>query len=521
LNLHLSSPSMELQLQLPLISAFILALLVAILNKLGKSSKTHLPPGPWKLPILGSLHHLINGLSHHILRDLAKKHGPLMHLQLGEISAIVISSPEMAKEVMKTQELMFVGRPVYYVPQIIYYDCTDIVFAPYGNYWRQLRKICISELLSAKRVQSFRSLREEEVSNFIGNILLSISEAGVDGGLMSVNVSEKIFSLTNDIVSRATFGEKFKEKHELLPLIHEIVVLLASFDVAYLFPSKKFLHAISGIKPRLEKMHLKFDGILDGIIKDHKKNKAGANKGESDEDLVDVLLRVQEDGNLDVPITTDNIKAVILDILLAGSDTSSTVVEWAMSELMRNPREMEMVQTEVRQVFNGKLHVCETEIHKLKYLKLVIKETLRLHPPAPLLPRECREKCEIDGYDIPKKTQVIMNTWAIGRDPEHWRNAETFEPERFNSGDVDYKGTNFEFIPFGAGRRICPGIMFGIANVELPLAQLLYHFDWNLPGGAKPEELDMTEKFGAVVKRKNDLYLIPTLHNNLPVKKNA
>ncbi|KAF6153758.1 hypothetical protein GIB67_000991 [Kingdonia uniflora] len=140
---------------------------------------------------------------------------------------------------------------------------------------------------------------------------------------------------------------------------------------------------------------------------------------------------------------------------------------------------------------------------------LVIKETLRLHPSGPLLvPRLCRERCEIDGYEILKNTQVIVNAWAIGRDPEHWREADQFKPGRFNGISVDYKGANFEFIPFGAGRRICPGITFGIANVELPLAQLLYHFDWKLPNGAKQEELDMTKAFGGAVKRRDDLYLV-------------
>ncbi|KAF6150500.1 hypothetical protein GIB67_030301 [Kingdonia uniflora] len=146
-----------------------------------------------------------------------------------------------------------------------------------------------------------------------------------------------------------------------------------------------------------------------------------------------------------------------------------------MSELMKNPREMEKAQAEVRVVFMGKVDIDEADFHKLTYLKLVIKETLRLHHPAPLLiSRECRERCEIDRYEIPTKTKVIVNAWAIGRDLEHWKESENFKPERFDGGDIDYKRTNFEFITFGAGRRMCPGILFGIANVELPLGQLLY-----------------------------------------------
>ncbi|KAK3022343.1 hypothetical protein RJ639_047048 [Escallonia herrerae] len=176
------------------------------------------------------------------------------------------------------------------------------------------------------------------------------------------------------------------------------------------------------------------------------------------------------------------------DIFGAGTDTSATTTEWAMAELMKNPKVMEKAQAE-----------C------------VIKETLRLHPPAPLTPRESIKSCEIGEYKIPLKARVINNLWAIARDPKHWPDADCFRPERFDGSSADYKGTNFQYIPFGAGRRMCPGIAFGIANVELQLAQLRYHFDWKLPHGMKSEELNMTEAFGASVKRKDPLLLTATL----------
>ena len=178
-----------------------------------------------------------------------------------------------------------------------------------------------------------------------------------------------------------------------------------------------------------------------------------------------------------------------------------------MSELMKNPRSMKKAQAEVREVFNRIGKVDEMAIDEMKFLKIVIKETLRLHPPiALLLPRECRERCEIDGFEIPVKTKVIVNAWAIGRDPKYWSEPESFIPERFLDSHVDYKGNDFEYIPFGAGRRICPGISFGVANVELPLAMLLYHFDWKHPDHG---HVDMTEEFGVSVRRKNDLWMIP------------
>ncbi|RWW56376.1 hypothetical protein BHE74_00036913 [Ensete ventricosum] len=199
-------------------------------------------------------------------------------------------------------------------------------------------------------------------------------------------------------------------------------------------------------------------------------------------------------------------------MLGGGSETSSTILEWAMSELMRNPRVMRRVQEEVRETVGGKGQVTENDINGMTYLRLVIKETLRLHPPVPLLlPRECREACEVLGYQIPEKTRVFVNVWALGRDPRYWDNATEFEPERFERRNslVDFKGINFEFLPFGAGRRMCPGMSFGLASIELSLACLLYNFDWELPMGdeGKPHELDMSETFLLTCKRRSDLCL--------------
>jgi cytochrome P450 len=201
------------------------------------------------------------------------------------------------------------------------------------------------------------------------------------------------------------------------------------------------------------------------------------------------------------------------DIFIAGSDQPATAIIWAMAEMIKDPRVMKKAQAEVRLIYERRGKVDETCIDELKYLKTIIKEALRMHPPgALLLPRESGQACKIDGYHIPIKSRVIINAWAIGRDPEYWIEPERFYPERFIDSSVNFYGTNFEYIPFGAGRRICPGLNSAIANMELALALLLYHFDWKLPGGMKSEDLDMTELFGVSVTRKDHLYIIPTMY---------
>ncbi|KAM1100720.1 hypothetical protein ACFX15_006905 [Malus domestica] len=506
-----SKLSFLMELQWPSFQVLFTFLLVVItvlkIAKRGetKDSAVNLPPGPWKLPFIGNIHQLVGSQPHHGLRKLAKKYGPLMHLQLGEVSTVVVSSAEYAKEVMKTHDVVFASRPHLLASRIMSYESTNIAFASCGDYWRQLRKICTLELLSTKRVQGFRPLREEEVGNLITWIGSNASSP--------INLTEKIYSSTYTFTSRAAFGKKSEDHEKFIDAVKESITVAAGFDLADVFPSAKLLNLIGGIRPTLERLKKVTDRIMENIINEHKKKRSTTKSGEGEagEDLVDVLLKFHEHGNgLEFSLTTDNIKAVILDIFGAGSETSATTVDWAMSEMIKNPRILKMTQDEVREVYNRNGKVDEPSIGEMKYLSLVIKETLRLHPPAPLLlPRESSESCKINGYDIPVKTKVIVNGWAIGRDPNYWTEPESFYPERFLDSSIDYKGTNFEYIPFGAGRRICPGISYGLANVELPLALLLYHFDWKLPNGMSHEDLDMTELFGVTVRRKEDLRLIP------------
>ncbi|GFP92939.1 premnaspirodiene oxygenase [Phtheirospermum japonicum] len=500
-----------------LVSFFIFVL---VLHKLGVRPKTikpkrHIPPGPWKLPFIGNLHLFVGSIPpQHILRDLAKKYGSMMHLRLGEVDNIIVSSSETAIHFMKTHDKNFANRPSLLAAEANHNR--NISFAPYGEYWRHMRKICTLELLTAMRVRSFWPIREEEVLDLCNWIARHEGE--------NINLTERI-SLTNyDIMVRASVGKKNDEKAEFIATVKEIVKFISVFSIADVYPSIKFLALISGTKRKLEEVHRKLDKMMTSIVEERKRTKDNNiyNNDEENkqEDLLDVLLSIQSDGSLELPLTRDNIKYILVEIFSAGAMTSEIVVDWAMAEMLNNPETMKKAQEEVRQVFDGKGggRVDESCFNELKYLRLVIKETLRMHPPAPLLlPRENRERCEIDGYEIPAKTWVLVNAWAIGRDPEYWEDAERFKPERFLEKADDFKGNSFNYIPFGAGRRICPGILFGLANVEIQLVMFLYYFDWVLADGVKAEEMDMIDCCGVEGRRKHSLSVIAVVRRPLPV----
>ncbi|XP_020530433.1 cytochrome P450 71D8 [Amborella trichopoda] len=313
-----------------------------------------------------------------------------------------------------------------------------------------------------------RVFREEETTH----LMESIAEAS----FTHINLTERIFSVASSIVERADLRKKYVGD-EFRDIIRETIQLSSGFDIEDLYPSMGFLGFLSSTRSKMEKVHRQLDCFLDKVIEEYVRS-GRKHEGEQG-DLVYVLLRLQEECDAEVELTKDNIKAILMDIFVGGIETTFTTLTWAMAELMKNPKVMEKAQSEMRHPLKGKAKVEESDLD--------LKETLRLHPPAPLLvPRESMEKCPLEGYEIPVKTRVLMNAWAIGRRHDVYKNAEKFEPERFSDSLLDYKGQRFDYIPFRGGRRGCPGALFAMATAQLALAQLLYCFDWKLAHGMKP-----------------------------------
>ncbi|TVU24981.1 hypothetical protein EJB05_27454, partial [Eragrostis curvula] len=509
----------------------------------GKRHRPRLPPGPWQLPVIGSLHHLLRrGLPHHTMRDLSLRHGPLMLLRICERVVFVVNSAEAAREVFMGHGTAFEQRPSS--PGIDEMSRASrhgvgVIFAPYGERWRRLRRILVTELLSSRRVGEFRRIREEEAARLAASLASSTSIPG-----QLVNMDERLAEFVADSSVRAIFGDRLPDRDSFLRMVKRGVELSSLFDLRDLFPTSRIVRTLP--RSRKAEQHLQeMFRLIDGVLRHHEERKTAAGEREKEQDMIDVLLRIQEDGAMRAALTPGVIRAVLTDVFGAAIDTATTTLQWAMGELIANPRVMEKAQLEVRHALAGQQRVREAALSSMPYLKAVVKETLRLHPPAPFIPRSCLEDQKssppaasvrsptwqqsklgpqsarvrtvrslithkIQGYDVPKGTILVVNAWAISRDPTYWQDSEKFMPERFE-GDhaLDFKGLDFEFTPFGAGRRICPGITFAQANVEIALATLLHHFDWELPRGAKPEELDMTEQFGVTVTRKSQLLLSP------------
>ncbi|CAN6362573.1 unnamed protein product [Urochloa humidicola] len=492
------------------LAAVSIAALVVILSKLKSllvpKPNLNLPPGPWTLPVIGSLHHLVSRQSpHRVMRELSQKHGPLMMLRICQMPALVVSSPEATREVMRTHDIAFADRYASTNIRTFAFGGDSFAFMPYGERWRQLRKIAVLELLSAARVLSLRNIREEEASRFIGDIAAS---AGTGA---SVNLSKMVSRLINDTVVRESIGARCKHQEEYLDALDTGLRHTLGVTVADLFPSSRLMQVLGTSPRKVIECGDRIKRILKQVIEEAKEAMdRGDEAAAGSEGLVGVLLRLQKERDTPVQLTDETIIAVLFVMFAAGSETSSTTLTWCMTELVRWPAVMAKAQAEVREAFKGKSTITEGDLEGLTYIKLVIKEALRLHTPTPLLlPRKCREACQVMGYDVPKGTAVFVNMWAISRDPKYWDDPEEFKPERFENSNLDYKGTNYEFLPFGAGRRICPGIKLGVVNIELALTRLLYHFDWKLPDGMETKDIDLSEAEGIAASKKTDLILHP------------
>ncbi|KAJ4974624.1 hypothetical protein NE237_007798 [Protea cynaroides] len=387
----------------------------------------------------------------------------------------IVSSSSLAKEMLKDHDAIFANHNPPIAALVIAYGGNDILWNPLGPDWRMMRKVLVRDLMSNTSLDACYNLRRQEIQQMMEE--------------------------------KTRIGVEFRK------MIGELVILLGKTNISDIFPILAPLD-LQGIERKAKVVFTWADTILDSVINERLKMEAGGEKRSKDDleskDFLEIFLEIkqQEDGK--AALSMRQLKALLLDIISAGTDTTTTTLEWAFAEMMQNPNIMRKVQEELGKVVGMSNKVEESHISMLPYLNAVVKETLRLHPAISLLIPHCpSQSCTIGQFTIPKGANVFLNVWKIHRDPEAWEDPSEFLPERFlrDNNGYDYMGNNFNYLPFGSGRRICPGISLAERMSMYMLATLLHSFEWKLLENA---ELDLSDEFGLMLKKRIPLVITPT-----------
>ncbi|ONK70731.1 uncharacterized protein A4U43_C04F950 [Asparagus officinalis] len=411
-----------------------------------------LAPGPRPLPIIGNLH-ILTSSPHRFISSLTKTYGPIVHLKLGSTTSIFISSPSLIEKLFKNHDIAISNRPPAEALHILSYGFKGFAFTEHGTYWRNVRKLCVHNLLGSGKVESYEFVKREEIESLVDSLKVAAEEKAVV-----------------DVTAKVTY-----------------------FNL---------------IMRRTKAVREKIGRFFEMIINEHLMLREKGQKRKND--FVDVLLDAKNDmGNLESQVCMSSIKAILMEVLIAALDSTSYAIDWAFTELIRHPRIMKKLQDELMRVVGPHRMVEESDIPKLAYLGMVIKESLRLHGLTAFVSRRNRMDISLDGYRIPAGSNITLCSWAVARDPDFWPNAEEFIPERFEKTSPEFKGHDFHYFPFGSGRRICAGMSFGLSVVPLVLAQLAHCFDWRLPHGVSPSGLEMDERFGFIMSRVAHLEATP------------
>ncbi|CAN0879734.1 3,9-dihydroxypterocarpan 6A-monooxygenase [Linum grandiflorum] len=471
------------------------------------------------------MHHLSPSLCHS-LHKLSTLHGPLVYFRIGSKRCVLASTPEIAKEILKTHEPIFLNRPEIANLRYLTYGGSDFATVYYGPYWKFMKQMVMNQILGTRTLDRFLPVRVEELNRFL-NRALTKSRGGD-----TMDVGGELIRLTNNVISRMMLStrcsEGDEEAEEVRGLVKEMNVLGRQFNLEDTFWFvKMFGWDVQGFEKRLKDVRDRYDVMMERVIEEHqelrRKRKMEGIDGddlEQSKDVLDILLDVYEDENAEIKLTRENIKAFIMNIFGAGTDASSTLIEWGLLELIKHPSTMNKARQEIDSVVGRNRLIQESDIQNLPYLQAILKELLRLHPTGALVVRESSEECTVAGYTIPTGTRLFVNIWSLGRDPDHWKDPEKFEPERFigerwngKGNMLDVRGQYFQLLPFGSGRRSCPGASLALRFVPTMLGAMIQCFDWEVGGDG---EIDMEEDgVGLTLGRASPLLCVPVARLDL------
>ncbi|PKI44470.1 hypothetical protein CRG98_035144 [Punica granatum] len=482
-------------LQLLLSLPFLVLVLRLLSHKLPRNKK-NLPPSPPSLPIIGHLHYLKNPI-HQTFRSLADKYGPVLFLQFGAQPTVIVSSLQVAEECFTKNDIVLANRPNRTGGKYFGYNFTTILASPYGDHWRNLRKVSAIEIFSTHRLNLLMGIRRDEIRRLVRKLsLASLREFNL------VELRSKLTELTFNIMMRMVAGKRYfgddvvddEESKEFRSIVKEVVKNGGATNPGEFVPILRWMGY--GFNKRMVGLFRKTDAFLQGLIDEHRRKKIDGS--EIKNTMIDHLLSLQES---DPDYYTDQIiKGLIMVMLLAGTDTSSVTLEWALSYLLNHPDVLEKAKNEIDAHIGQDHLIDEPDISRLHYLQNIISETLRLKPAAPLLvPHRASEDCQIAGYHVPRNSMVLVNAWAIHRDPTLWDDPTSFKPERFEAGPGEInKEAHKLMMPFGLGRRACPGAPLAQRVVGLTLGSLIQCFDWKR---VSAEPVDLSEGKGVTMPK--------------------
>ncbi|KAK3016555.1 hypothetical protein RJ639_005816 [Escallonia herrerae] len=482
------------------------------------NSAKRMPPeaaGAW--PVIGHLH-LLGGfqLTQQTLGSLADIYGPIFTIKLGVHRALVVSDWKMAKECLTTNDVVFASRPKSVASELMGYNYAMLGLSPYGPYWRQVRKVVMLEFLSSRRIEMLAPIRVAEVKASIGDIYRCWAKNKDCSNMAKMEMKQWFGTLSLNIAVKPLVGKRYSDTErdgDRFPeAMRKFNELLGAFIVSDSIPFLRWLD-LGGYEKEMKKVAKEMDDVVQGWLEEHKMKRSLGDASSEQRDFMDAMLPAlhgSSDEHLEGVHADPIIKATCLAILTAATDTTMSTLIWALALMLNNEQVMKKAQEEMDINVGRERQVEEPDMKNLVYLQAVIKETLRLYPPVPLsLPHESTEECTVGGYRIPKGTRLLLNLWKIHRDPQAWPDPSEFQPERFLTGDndIDVRGQNYELIPFGSGRRMCPGISLGLQVLQLTLASVIHGFEFVRPLN---EPIDMSESFGLTNLKATPLEVLLT-----------
>ncbi|KAK6145127.1 hypothetical protein DH2020_021947 [Rehmannia glutinosa] len=452
------------------------------------------------------------------LGAMADKYGPIFTLRLGSHRALVVSNWEVIKECFTTNDRVFATRPSMAVGKYIGYKNAAFALAPYGPYWRDVRKMVTLELLTARRLDNLSHVRASEIDHFIKHLYSISTKPFSDGPNKVLALSSWLEHLTLNITIRMLAGKRFsyssgsnhRDNWKFREAVKKALYLSGVFVLSDVIPCLEWLD-IGGYVNAMKETGKEMDKVLEDWVQERIQRRKESDEGECCPDFMDVMMSAIPEDEMVYGYKRETvIKATMLTLILTGSESTTETLIWALSLLLNNQHALKTAQEELETNVGQHKWVRESDIKNLNYLQAIVKETLRLYPPGPLSgPREATEDCYVGGSYVPKGTRLIVNLWKLHRDPNVWSKPNEFRPERFmdEHNVVNYKGQCFEYIPFSSGRRMCPGMTFGLQVVQLTLARLIQGFNISTLSG---ERVDMGEGLGIALPKLKPLEVVLT-----------